>query len=171
MLLTGLPWSSGSWTLLGDLIYSLFKCWSTPQGWSSHATCVELRTRLICAALGGRSWSANCSITRWRALMHSLSVQLFGEALILPEFPRRPDINGMGLRDATEYADTLSERLDFTVTYYHREPILDITDPPRIWLRTARLRAGLRCVRARRAARVGRFEGATGFSSPVASCS
>ena len=88
-------------------------------------------------SLGREAWSACCSITRWRALMHSLSVQLFGEALILPDFPRRPDIKGIGLGDFWQYADTLSDRLDFTVTHYHREPFLDITDPPSNWFRTA----------------------------------
>ncbi len=59
--------------------------------------------------------------------MHVLAQELFGRGLILPEFPRRPDIIGIGLSDWQGYAARLAERLTYTNTYYHMEPKLDIT--------------------------------------------
>src|SRR5262249_40758508 len=39
------------------------------------------------------------SSPRMRAVVHVLSIELFGVSLILPEFPQRPDISGIGLSD------------------------------------------------------------------------
>ena len=68
------------------------------------------------------------STVRMRAVMACLSRELFGEVLPLAEFPLRRDIRGVGLSDWEGYAGPLAERLDYTNTYYHREPRLDITD-------------------------------------------
>lgn len=69
------------------------------------------------------------STLRWRSLMVALSEELFGRRLALPDFPRDRSIAGVGLSDALCYAQPLAERLDYTNTFYDREPRLDICDP------------------------------------------
>jgi SAM-dependent methyltransferase len=44
----------------------------------------------------------------------------------LTEFPKRPDVRGIGLSDWPGYAKRLGEKFDYTNTYYHAEPRLDI---------------------------------------------
>jgi hypothetical protein len=69
------------------------------------------------------------SNVRLRALIHLLSVELFGFGMPLPEFPRLKGIRGIGLTDKECYADRLAEKFDYTNTQYDREPRLDITRP------------------------------------------
>src|SRR2546425_3188199 len=66
------------------------------------------------------------SIARWRAVIHVLSMELFGTALALPDFPDRPDIKGIGLSDWHGYATRLASKLGYENTYYDTEPRLDI---------------------------------------------
>jgi SAM-dependent methyltransferase len=70
------------------------------------------------------------SSPRFRAIVSILSEQLLGASLCLPDFPVRKDLVGIGLSDWDGYADLLSERFSYTNTYYHREPRLDIVNPP-----------------------------------------
>lgn len=70
------------------------------------------------------------SSVRMRAVVHLVSMALFGESIPLPEFPHRPDLRGVGLSDWKRYARGLASRLDYTNTYYHRSPRLDITRVP-----------------------------------------
>jgi SAM-dependent methyltransferase len=71
---------------------------------------------------------ADCgSNVRLRALVYLLSMELFGDGLILPDFPRLPGIKGLGLSDQASYAVPLATKFDYTNTYYDREPRLDIT--------------------------------------------
>jgi SAM-dependent methyltransferase len=73
---------------------------------------------------------AGCgSNVRLRALIYLLSKELFAEPLILPDFPALSAIRGVGLSDQRSYASRLAEKLDYTNTYYDREPRLDITEP------------------------------------------
>ena len=76
-------------------------------------------------------WScARCGSTvRMRSIVHLVSMAVFGRSIALPEFPRRKDVRGVGLSDWDEYARRLAERLDYTNTYYHQAPRLDITRP------------------------------------------
>lgn len=67
------------------------------------------------------------STLRMRAIMALLAESLFGRALPLDRFPHRKDIRGIGLSDWDEYARRLADRLDYTNTWYHAEPRLDIT--------------------------------------------
>ena len=67
------------------------------------------------------------STGRWRAVIHVLSMELFGTSLALPEFPYRPDIRGIGLSDWHGYASRLASKLGYQNTYYDAEPRLDIT--------------------------------------------
>ena len=68
------------------------------------------------------------SSVRMRAIIHILSMGLFGKSLLLPEFPLRPDINGLGLSDWEGYAIPLAKKLNYKNTYYHQEPMINIID-------------------------------------------
>ncbi len=67
------------------------------------------------------------STVRMRAIIHMLSMELFGESLALPDFPIRPDITGIGMSDWDGYAIPLAHKVGYKNTYYHQEPKLDIT--------------------------------------------
>jgi hypothetical protein len=67
------------------------------------------------------------STVRMRGMMHALSIALFGRALALPDFPNRRDLIGKGMSDWDGYANPLSKKLGYINTYYHMEPMLDIT--------------------------------------------
>jgi SAM-dependent methyltransferase len=70
------------------------------------------------------------STVRMRAIIRTLSLELFGESLAIPDFPIRPDIMGMGMSDWEEYAERLKHKLNYRNTYYHKEPQLDIISMP-----------------------------------------
>lgn len=67
------------------------------------------------------------SCSRMRALIRVLSTELFGENLLLEDFPARPDIRGVGMTDWNGYANTLTEKFTYQNTYYDQEPRLDIS--------------------------------------------
>jgi SAM-dependent methyltransferase len=69
------------------------------------------------------------STVRFRAIAHLLTTELFGRSIALPDLQRRKDFRGIGLSDGP-YARQLADKLDYTNTYYHAEPRLDITDVP-----------------------------------------
>ncbi len=77
-----------------------------------------------------RSCTACGSTLRWRSVIHALSMELFGESLALPDFPVRKNIAGIGMTDWDGYAVPLAEKFNYTNTYYHQEPHLDITAIP-----------------------------------------
>lgn len=68
------------------------------------------------------------STPRFRGVVHSLSLGLFGESLPIPRFPQRLDLRGFGLSDWEGYATGLATKLDYTNTFLHTEPHLDITN-------------------------------------------
>jgi SAM-dependent methyltransferase len=68
------------------------------------------------------------SNVRLRALIHLLSMELFGSSLILKDFPTLQAIRGLGLSDHPGYAAILAEKFDYTNTYYDREPRFDIAE-------------------------------------------
>jgi SAM-dependent methyltransferase len=71
---------------------------------------------------------AACSSTvRLRSVIRTLSVELFGTSLALPDFPIRKDLIGIGLSDWDGYAAGLSSKLAYVHTHLDREPKLDIT--------------------------------------------
>jgi SAM-dependent methyltransferase len=67
------------------------------------------------------------STARLRTVIHLLSTELFGESVLLQEFPTRRDIRGIGLSDWEGYANQLAQKLDYSNSFYHTEPRLDIT--------------------------------------------
>jgi SAM-dependent methyltransferase len=74
---------------------------------------------------------AHCGSTvRARAIVHQLSLALFGESVPIRDFPSRGrHITGLGMTDADVYARLLAKRLAYRNTYLHREPKLDIQHP------------------------------------------
>jgi SAM-dependent methyltransferase len=76
------------------------------------------------------SCAACNSTVRTRAIMHVLSRELFGADLAIPEFPRLKSLRGLGISDSDDYAQRLAEKFSYRNTFYHREPKLDIVDPP-----------------------------------------
>jgi len=70
------------------------------------------------------------STVRTRAIVHLLTTELFGRSMTIRELPRRRDIGGIGLSDSENYAKRLSDRLGYTNTFFHQEPMLDITAAP-----------------------------------------
>jgi SAM-dependent methyltransferase len=62
---------------------------------------------------------------RLRALIHLLSLELFGRSMPLPEFPRLKSIRGLGMSDKDCCAQILSDKFDYTNTFYDREPRFD----------------------------------------------
>lgn len=73
--------------------------------------------------------SCGCgSNVRVRALIHMLSMEIFGVSLPLPEFPRVKAIRGVGMTDKDAYARILEEKFDYTNTFYDSPPRLDLTE-------------------------------------------
>ncbi len=66
------------------------------------------------------------SNVRLRAIIQILSLELFGRSLSVSEFPIRSDIEGLGISDWEVYADRLARKFNYTNTYYHQEPKLDL---------------------------------------------
>ena len=69
------------------------------------------------------------STMRWRATVAALSRELFGEVKAVADFPRRPDLRGLGLSDDRCYASGLAARLGYVNTFHDREPRFDIVHP------------------------------------------
>ena len=69
------------------------------------------------------------SNVRLRALIHLLSMELFGVSLTIPQFPRLKSIRGIGMTDKECTAERLADKFDYTNTHYDREPRLDVTMP------------------------------------------
>lgn len=72
---------------------------------------------------------AECgSSVRLRSLIALLSQEIFGVLLTLPEFPVLKGIRGIGMSDAPDLAERLAEKFDYTNTFYHQAPGLDVTN-------------------------------------------
>lgn len=71
---------------------------------------------------------------RFRSLVAVLTERLLGTASALPDLAPRPDITGLGMSDAQCYASRLHSTFEYENTFFHCEPLLDITDPAERWL-------------------------------------
>ena len=70
---------------------------------------------------------AGCgSSVRTRAIVHLLSLGLFGRSLALRDFPHDRIVHGVGLSDWDGYAQPLAGRLHYSNTFFHQAPRLDI---------------------------------------------
>lgn len=73
---------------------------------------------------------ATCSCgsnVRVRALLHLLSMELFGRSMVVADFPKLKSIRGLGMTDKAGYAAILSDKFDYTNTFYDRPPRFDFT--------------------------------------------
>lgn len=86
------------------------------------------RTPMIALNREEQSCKYCASTVRMRAMIHTLSIALFGKCLTLPEFPERKDILGKGMSDWDGYSIPLSQKLGYMNTFYHKKPRLDITN-------------------------------------------
>ncbi len=68
------------------------------------------------------------SNVRLRALIHLLSMEIFGQSLVLADFPKLKAIRGLGMSDQPSYARILADKFDYTNTFYDREPRFDFTE-------------------------------------------
>lgn len=69
------------------------------------------------------------STVRMRAIIQVLTTELFGYSMSIADIsPPRPDIVGIGMSCWDGYAIPLAHRIAYKNTYYHQEPLLDITD-------------------------------------------
>lgn len=72
---------------------------------------------------------AQCGSTvRIRALIALMSREIFGVVMRLDEFPVLKEIRGIGMSDAPGLAERLAEKFDYTNTFYHQAPRLDVTN-------------------------------------------
>lgn len=78
------------------------------------------------------------SSLRMRSVMYALSMELYGRALPVPDFPPDRSVFGLGMSDWEGYANKLAELFSYTNTFYHAEPHLDITDIPNELVHTQR---------------------------------
>ena len=68
------------------------------------------------------------SNVRFRQLHAVLTEAVTGKSMILNDMAPRKDIKGWGMSDHPPYAEVLAQKFNYTNTYYHQEPKLDITD-------------------------------------------
>jgi hypothetical protein len=68
------------------------------------------------------------SNVRLRALIHLLSLELFGHSIPACDFPRLKAVRGLGMTDKDCYALILADKFDYTNTHYDREPRLDFRE-------------------------------------------
>jgi SAM-dependent methyltransferase len=69
------------------------------------------------------------STVRLRGLVALLSREVFGVELALPDFPVTKGVCGIGMSDPPTLAAGFAEKFDYTNTFYHQPPHLDITRP------------------------------------------
>lgn len=92
-------------------------------------------TKALLSKLTREDVTCRCGSTvRLRALVHVLSLGLFGESHTIPDMPFRPDLVGVDMSGARILADRLAERIGYTNTFLHKPPFLDIVAPPKEWL-------------------------------------
>src|SRR5690349_12515432 len=67
------------------------------------------------------------SNVRFRAMGYLVTKEVLGRPAALPDVAADKSISGVGLSDAENYARPLAEKFDYTNTFYHTDPHLDIT--------------------------------------------
>jgi len=74
---------------------------------------------------------AQCGSTvRWRSIVHLVCKSLLGTEVVIPDMLPRRDLSGLGLSDDACVATALAHAFDYTNTYFHAEPRLDIANVP-----------------------------------------
>lgn len=76
----------------------------------------------------------DCRATvRFRSLIAILTERLFSRVEILAKMEPHPLVTGLGMSDDDRYAGILSKKFNYINTFYHSEPLLDITTPAPKW--------------------------------------
>ncbi len=99
---------------------------------SGNFTCNVCGATCVRPAEMGRE-TASCqgciSTVRLRGLIALLSQELFGAQLALPDFPDLKGLRGFGMSDPPNFAAQLEKKFNYTNTFYHQPPTIDITKP------------------------------------------
>lgn len=74
------------------------------------------------------------SVMRFRTIAAILTLRLFGEVKVLKDLQPYPSIRGIGMSDAHCYGEPLAAKFQYTNTWYHCEPLMDIMQPRQQWL-------------------------------------
>jgi SAM-dependent methyltransferase len=69
------------------------------------------------------------STVRLRGLAALLCTEFFGTPLALPDLPDLKGLRGFGMSDPPNLAKALAARFDYSNTFYHQPPTIDITAP------------------------------------------
>ena len=80
----------------------------------------RMREEVSCQSCG--------STLRLRTLASAISSFVYGEPRVLEECPPRADISGVGLSDHAALAALLEMKFNYTNTYFHKNPKLDIAE-------------------------------------------
>lgn len=73
---------------------------------------------------------AQCGSTvRLRGMVALLSQELFGTQLALTDFPDLKGLRGFGMSDPPNFAAQIQKTFNYTNTFYHQPPTIDITHP------------------------------------------
>jgi SAM-dependent methyltransferase len=74
---------------------------------------------------------SNCgSSVRFRSLIAALQERLFNAIKPLKQLRERKDLAGLGMSDEELYGTLLEEKFNYTNTFFHTKPYLDISNPP-----------------------------------------
>jgi SAM-dependent methyltransferase len=92
----------------------------------AHLTKVAAREEITCRSCG--------STLRFRSVVGALQQRLTGEIVPLTASVSNKGIRGIGMSDANVYAKIFAEKFDYTNSFYHQEPLLDVTKPDAKWL-------------------------------------
>tara|TARA_B100000900_G_C20596966_1_gene723830 strand:- start:1321 stop:2169 length:849 start_codon:yes stop_codon:yes gene_type:complete len=63
---------------------------------------------------------------RHRSIIYALSNQLFQDDIPVSSFKLSKNLTGIGLSDSTIHSNPLKLKFNYTNTFYHKEPLLDI---------------------------------------------
>lgn len=96
-----------------------------------YDTSQPTRELKICPSCGANGRSC--------AIIHLVCWSLLCNQASLCEQIQRKDLRVIGLSDGPVYSGRLKETFDYTNTFYHKEPLLDIRDPCPHWIETADL--------------------------------
>ncbi len=69
------------------------------------------------------------STLRLRGLVALLSQEFLGVQMSLSDFPELKGLRGFGMSDPPNLASRLAAKFDYTNTFYHQAPTIDITNP------------------------------------------
>lgn len=103
---------------LGDGEFVKFRCNICGKYSNSPKAIVCQRESRSCYHCG--------STLRFRSIIACLSKEIYGKIIPLLDFPKNKDIKGIGMSDANIYARKMCEKLNYSNTFYHKEPKLDI---------------------------------------------